>query len=98
MAWTGGEVTVAATATRLSTALGLDDDTHCTELKFSTLAANPVYFGPSTVTTTTNRRLVVAGANVTATLGPDSYGGYTLGAIYFVGTNSDKLLVSVNVK
>lgn len=99
MAWTGGEVTVAAAATRLSTALGLDNDTHVTEIRVATLAANPVYFGPSTLTATTNRRAVVAGANTSIPLyGPENYSSATLGDFYFIGTASDKLLVSINIK
>ena len=98
MAWSGGEVTVAATATRLSTALGLANDTKCTEVQFTTIAANAVYLGPSTLTATTNRRGSIAGANTSYKLGPDPYSGFTLGDIYFIGTASDKLLVSLDLK
>ncbi len=95
MAWLGAEVTVTASAQKLSTALGLEDITKAQEIVFTTLAAGAVYIGPSTLTATTNRRGAVAGANVSYKLGPFAAGGPTLGELYFIGTLNDKLLVSV---
>lgn len=97
MAWRGGEVTISATAQRLSIALGLGNDLACSEIAFSTLTGNsgPVFIGPSTLTTTTNRWAQVAANSNLVKIGPTDRGALALGEVFVVGTASDKLFVSV---
>ena len=97
MAWRGGELTVAATATQLSAALGLSSDLSCSEIQFSALTGNAgtIWIGPSTVTATTNRRLQVQANTNGVKIGPTDRGCVALGEVYFIGTANDKLFVSV---